>query len=94
MHRMIWTSGPGAAPAPRKLGDSRKTRHSTHLGRHAQAVQASRTGDYYTYCVEEFWIVQDVFANGRLILETPGSKTHEVERSDPNLRRAPLWNRI
>ncbi len=72
----------------------RKQKHTTHPGPRAQQVHATKKGDYYTYVVEKFWVVGQVLASGRLLLQTRRGKTHLVENSDPNLRRANLWDRI
>ena len=57
-------------------------------------IRASRKGEGYTYLVEKFWIVTQVLSDGNLILETRRGKTHLVEKSDPNLRRATVWDRL
>ncbi|MCA9101407.1 MAG: hypothetical protein KDA63_09670, partial [Planctomycetales bacterium] len=51
-------------------------------------------GDDYSYYVEKFWVVLDVLADGRLLLQTPRGKQHLVEAADPNLRRANWLERI
>ena len=71
-----------------------KMKHTTHPGRRAREVRASAKGDHYTYFVDKFWIVRQVLDNGRLLLETRRGKTHVLNQSDPNLRRATLWDRI
>jgi hypothetical protein len=74
----------------------RKFKQTAHPGPRAQKIRASSKGDVYTYAVNKFWVVKDVSPNekGRLTLATRRGKTHEVEVTDPNLRRANLWERI
>ena len=72
----------------------RKQKHTTHPGRRARQVDATSRGEYYTYVVDKFWVVDQVRDNGRLLLQTRRGKTHIVSHSDPNLRRATFWDRI
>jgi hypothetical protein len=82
---------------PFKQGDLvvfRRRKHTTHPGPRAQDVEATANGDYYSYFIEKFWIVADVQADGRLLLQTRRGKTHVVGPDDPNLRHATLWDRL
>jgi hypothetical protein len=74
----------------------RKFKQTSHPGPRAQRIRASSKGDVYTYAVDKFWVVKDVSSHdeGRLTLTTRRGKTHEVDATDPNLRRANLWERI
>ena len=72
----------------------RKLKHTTHPGRRARAIRAASNGDHYSYVVDKFWLVLDVLEDGRLRLQTPGGKTHLIDRKDVNLRRANLLDRI
>ncbi len=80
-----------------KPGDSvvyRKSKQTTHPGPRAQSIRAARKGDRYSYCVDKFWVVRQVLANGKLLVETRRGKTHVLDPSDPNLRRPTLLQRF
>ena len=72
----------------------RRWKSTTHPGRRAQDVEATRRGDLYNYFVEKAWIVQSVQADGTLQLRTRRGKTHVLDPNDPNLRHASLWDRV
>ena len=82
---------------PFKPGDSvvyRKSKVTTHPGRRAQGIRATRKGDYYSYFVDKFWVVRQVLDNGMLLLETRRGKQHVIDPTDPNLRHPSLMQRI
>lgn len=72
----------------------RRIKHTTHPGPRARDIHATEHGDNYSYIVDKFWIVDEVLADGRLILRTRRGKTHTVRADDPNLRSATLWERL
>ena len=72
----------------------RKMKHKTHPGRRARGVRPQANGDDYSYYVEKFWVVIDVLADGRLVLQTPRARRHVVVASDPNLRHARWLEKI
>jgi hypothetical protein len=72
----------------------RRMKHTTRPGRRARDVHATENGDYYDYFIDKFWIVTDVLADGRLMLQTRRGKTHVVEANDFNLRHASIWDRL
>jgi hypothetical protein len=71
-----------------------RTRHKSHPGRRARGVRPSAHGDDYSYYVEKFWVVADVLDDGRLLLQTPRGKQHEVDVDDPNLQHASWLDRL
>jgi hypothetical protein len=71
-----------------------RTKSTTHPGRRAQNVQATKHGDLYSYVIEKSWIVENVQADGSLMLRTRRGKRHVVAPSDPNLRHATIWDRL
>jgi hypothetical protein len=80
-----------------KPGDTvvyRKRKNTTHPGPRAKQIQPAAKGDYYVYVVDKFWVVRQVFSNGKLLVETRRGKRHIVNTSDPNLRRTTLWDHI
>lgn len=72
----------------------RRVKHTTRPGRRARDVQAAEHGDYYTYSIDKFWIVEEVLPDGTMTLRTRRGKTHTVRMDDPNVRHATLWERI
>lgn len=72
----------------------RRTKSTTHPGRRAQEVQATKHGDLYSYFVEKSWIVERVQQDGTLMLRTRRGKRHVVAPNDPNLRHATIWDRL
>jgi hypothetical protein len=72
----------------------RLSKHGTSPGRRAHQVSAARKGESYNYVVDKFWVVQDVTAQGDLIVRTPGGKVRTLSADDPNLRVARWWHRF
>jgi hypothetical protein len=72
----------------------RRTKYTTHPGPRAREVQATEHGDYYNYFVDKFWIVDEVLADGTLMLRTRRGRTHLIRVDDPNVRRATLWEHL
>lgn len=70
-----------------------KSKHGTHPGPRARQIRAAPLGETYDYVVDKYWIVREA-RGGSLELRTPGGKRHEVDRSDPNLRRPTLRERL
>ena len=71
----------------------RKLKHSASPGPRANGIAPAERGEMYTYFVDKFWVVQEVLAEGRLRVQTRRGKSHLIEASDPNLRRASWWQR-
>lgn len=68
----------------------RKTKTSVHPGQNARLVAPASNGDEYSYCVDKFWVVVSVFADGTLLAKTRRGKLHRLNPHDPNLRHATL----
>lgn len=71
----------------------RTTKRSSQPGRRAQSVFPSSKGEGYTYCVDKFWIVDDVLDDSeesRLLVRTRRGKERVVKLDDPLLRH-PSW---
>ena len=71
----------------------RRLRHSNRPSRRAKHIRPAEHGEYYSYEVEKYWIVQDVLPDGKLLLRTRRGKIHEVASNDPQLRLASCWER-
>ncbi|MFM9964923.1 MAG: hypothetical protein ACKV2Q_27285 [Planctomycetaceae bacterium] len=66
----------------------RKTKISVHPGQNARLIAPATNGDGYSYCVDKFWVVASVFADGTLLAKTRRGKLHRLNSNDPNLRHA------
>ena len=75
-----------------------KEKYGTHPGARAHDVHPAPLGDSYRYVVDKYWIVDEVRADGRLVLRTPGGKLHEIDAADLALRKLTLrehmWLRL
>jgi hypothetical protein len=90
MERKVWRR-------PFNRGDwvvFRRMKHTTRPGRRARDVYATQNGDTYDYFIDKFWVVIEVLADGRLMLQTRRGKTHAVDANDFNLRHANWWDRL
>jgi hypothetical protein len=90
MERNVWRR-------PFKRGDwvvFRRVKHTTRPGPRARDVHATENGDSYDYIIDKFWIVTEVDADGKLMLQTRRGKTHLVDATDPKLRHASFWDRL
>ncbi|MCG8586711.1 MAG: hypothetical protein MI757_18570 [Pirellulales bacterium] len=63
-------------------------------GPRAKHIDPAEHGDFYSYVVDKFWIVDRVLDSGKLLLKTRRGKRHVISQSDPNLHRAHWWERI
>ena len=72
----------------------RRTKFTTHPGPRAQAVEATENGDYYSYFIDKFWIVDEVLPDESVKLRTRRGKTHIVGMGDLSLRHATFWERL
>lgn len=72
----------------------RKSKRSTAPGPRAQGVKADTKGEKYSYVVDKYWVVEQVLANGRLVLKTRRGKRHQIDATDLNLRHAGWLDRL
>jgi len=80
-----------------KVGDCviyRKTKYSDHPGPRARRISPTQNGDEYIYLVDKFWVVEEVQADGQIVLRTRRGKQHTISSEDPKLRKARLWERL
>lgn len=68
----------------------RKTKASSRPGQRARLIAPASAGEEYTYCVDKYWIVEAVAADGTLVAKTRRGKLHRLFQNDPNLRHATL----
>ena len=62
-----------------------KTKFTPHPGRRAREIRAAANGDNYCYSVDKFWVVANVFPDGKLLLQTRRGKKHVVDANDMKL---------
>ncbi|HEX5103079.1 MAG TPA: hypothetical protein VFV87_04670 [Pirellulaceae bacterium] len=67
------------------------TKHSSHPGPRAEAVEPERHGEGYSYHVKKYWLVLDVRADGTLVVVTRRGKQRVIPTSDGHLRPARWW---
>ena len=63
-------------------------------GQRATNIMAAPRGETYEYQVEKYWLVSEVLSDGKLVLQTRRGKSHLIDKLDPNLRRATLFERV
>lgn len=71
----------------------RKQKVSTSPGPRARQTAPASKGDTYAYLVEKYWVVEQVFEDGKLGLRTRRGKRHVMRPDDPQLRKARWWER-
>lgn len=69
-------------------------KHTTCPGPRAKDIRPDRKGDYYSYTVDKFWSVAEVFTDGTLRLVTRRGKEHIVKSDDPHLRHPSWWEAL
>lgn len=71
-----------------------KEKHTSSPGHRARQVRPDPHGEYYTYVVTKYWVV-DAVEGDRLHLRTPGGKLYSVSEHEERLRhlawRERLW---
>ena len=70
-----------------------KQKHSVSPGPRAREVEAAARGETYSYTVDKFWIIEQQLVDGQLLLITRTGKQHAIDKNDPNLRKATLWEK-
>ena len=80
-----------------KIGDPavfRKQKTSEDPGPRARDIRPSKAGEDYTYFLDKLWVVEDILADGRLLVATRRGKRHLVDPDDPHLRRPNILERL
>ena len=72
----------------------RKQKISTHPGMRAYDIHAAGQGDFYTYLVDKYWVVDGILWDGQIEAVTRTNKRHYLAPDDPNLRKAGLVERL
>ena len=70
-----------------------KTKHTTSPGPRAHNIEPESRGEYYTYAVDKYWLVERVEADG-IVVRTRRGKSHLIASDDPRLRPAHWWERL
>ncbi|TWT35107.1 hypothetical protein KOR42_52020 [Thalassoglobus neptunius] len=71
-----------------------KTKWSSHPGPRARDIKPSPGGDQYAYCIDKFWVVDEVRSDGSIVLITRTGKRHILDSETPTLRRATWFDRL
>jgi hypothetical protein len=67
------------------------TKHSTHPGPRAEALEPEPHGEGYWYHVKKYWRVVDVQQDGTLVVVTRRGKQRTIPNTDSQLRPARWW---
>lgn len=70
------------------------TKHSTHPGPRAEALEPEPNGEGYWYHVKKYWRVIDVQRDGTLIVVTRRGKQRNIPSADVHLRPARWWETV
>lgn len=70
-----------------------KTKHTTSPGPRAHDIEPESRGEYYTYAVDKYWIVESVEPDG-ITCRTRRGKSHRIALDDPRLRPANFWEKL
>jgi hypothetical protein len=70
------------------------SKHSSHPGPRAEAVQPEMHGEGYWYDVKKYWRVVQVRSDGVLTVVTRRGKQRAIDARDPRLRPARWWERL
>ncbi|MBA2114884.1 hypothetical protein [Bremerella alba] len=70
-----------------------KTKHTTSPGPRAHDIEPESRGEYYTYAVDKYWIVESVEPDG-IMCRTRRGKSHRISLDDPRLRPAKFWEKL
>ena len=81
-HHLLGKFRPGAPIVYRVLETS------TCPSRDAVEVHPAEHGDLYYYVTNNYWRVEQVLPDGRIVARTPLMEHHYLRRDDPNLRQA------
>lgn len=71
----------------------RVTKQSTEPGRRAVDVHPAQSGETYSYQVDKFWMVCEVFPDNSVELITRRGKHRRISKDDFRLRHATWWER-
>ncbi|GJL56870.1 MAG: hypothetical protein NPIRA02_40020 [Nitrospirales bacterium] len=71
-----------------------KTKSSSHPSPRAQEVYPAQHGDTYSYTINKFWKVIQVFDDNTIEIETRRGKRHRLDKNSPQLRKVTLWDRV
>ncbi|EAQ79801.1 hypothetical protein [Blastopirellula marina] len=71
----------------------RKTKHTTHPGPRAHDIDPEPRGEFYTYDVDKYWVIEQIDQEA-IVVRTRRGKTHAIRRDDTRLRAANWWERF
>jgi hypothetical protein len=71
----------------------RKLKTSSHPSPRAQNIHPARHGECYSYIIDKFWKVVQVFDDDTIEIETRRGKRHRLNTNTPLLRKVGLWDR-
>ncbi len=72
----------------------RKSKTSTRPSPRAKDLRPAKHGDTYTYIIDKFWKVVQVFDDDTIEIETRRGKRNRLSANDPLLRKVYPWERL
>ena len=72
----------------------RKQKTSTHPSLRAKDIKPAPFGDTYSYIIDKFWKVVQIFDDETIEIETRRGKRHRLGLNTPLLRKVSIWDRM
>jgi len=71
-----------------------KLKTSSHPSPRAKAIHPAQHGEYYSYIIDKFWKVVQVFDDETIEVETRRGKRHRLNKNTPLIRKAGLLHQL
>jgi hypothetical protein len=71
-----------------------KLKTSSHPSPRAKAIHPAQHGEYYSYIIDKFWKVVQVFDDETIEVETRRGKRHRLNKNTPLVRKAGLLHQL
>jgi len=71
-----------------------KLKTSSHPSPRAKAIRPAQHGEYYSYIIDKFWKVVQVFDDETIEVETRRGKRHRLNKNTPLMRKAGLLHQL
>ena len=71
-----------------------KSKVSSHPSHRAKDIHPAQHGDTYSYVIDKFWKVVQVFDDDTIEIETRRGKRNRLSTNTPLLRKLYFWERL